>query len=419
MSHGTTRAGAAVRPEPAPSPPTRAARSRQRRSRALAPLVATCAVVVALGGCGPAAKPPAPVRSSTPPPLITGIPVEVAPPPRVLGSGVPLDAPILEVRAPAPPPPKLARGKGRNDAKLAEGDAALARGEFAVAEAAYAAARKLALRDPAPLVGIVRARLTLKDVPTAYGMGEGNPHLVWARLQLDDAIKLDPAFAPAQLELGRAWLVEGKPDLALKALDKAVAHAPNDAEVHTSRGVALVALGKLSESIEALQKGASLAPNDADRHSNLGVALLAAGRVDDAVSAFERAVTLAPDDSHIRNDLGAAYLMAGSLQKALPHLERAVRLHPRLGRHRSHLCYACMVAGDLPNAVAICQEAVAVEPGYFEGWLNLGTAHAKSGALAEARKAYDEAGKLRPDSPRLPPLLEELAEIEKSTTPPK
>src|SRR5262249_7994083 len=151
-----------------------------------------------------APAPPPLLTAPTPPPATTA---EAADP----GSGVPLDAPGAATPPAPSPPPALSRGDGTpSDKALADGDAAFANGDFAVAEKAYKKAAGLAPKDPAPIVGHVRARAAKANVPTDYNAAPRDPVLLAAVRDLGRAIKLDASYAPAHLELGRALLVLGR-----------------------------------------------------------------------------------------------------------------------------------------------------------------------------------------------------------------
>ncbi|HLM74083.1 MAG TPA: hypothetical protein VK459_15360, partial [Polyangiaceae bacterium] len=74
--------------------------------------------------------------------------------------------------------PSVARGTGSPaDKKLVEGDAAYARGDYQAAEKAYRTAADLDRKDPAPIVGAVRARLAKDDVPSDFGGAPTSPAL--------------------------------------------------------------------------------------------------------------------------------------------------------------------------------------------------------------------------------------------------
>ena len=179
----------------------------------------------ALSACGGSS--PEPVRSASGPPLVVdtsaadaGAFLQVAP--SAAAPLPPKDEPAA-VPAPLPATTKLARGNGsRADAALQAGDAAYDADDFALAETKYREASTLAPKDGAPLVGLARVAIAKTNLPTDYNAAPKHPLLEKTAAQLRQAIKLDPQFAPAHTELGRALLMLGKADDALVAFRKAI-----------------------------------------------------------------------------------------------------------------------------------------------------------------------------------------------------
>lgn len=333
--------------------------------------------------------------------------------PAVTGSGVPLDAPMTAAPVESPSP-RVARGTGTpSDKQLEVGDKAYASGDFAGAERAYRAAAALDAKDPAPIVGVARARLAKDNVSTDFNGGPGNRTLLAMVIELKRAAALDDRYSPAHLELGRAFLVLGRADEALVSLKRAVDLAPSDAEAHSALGVAHVASGKLPDAVRELTRAAELAPGDAERHTNLGTALLASGKTPEAIRAFERASKLAPNDARTLNDLGTALLAANDPDRAIPHLQAAVGRDPQRATYRQNLGYAFHLKGDAVKAMALYREALQLDPKLASAWINLGNALARGGKYKEARESYMKAHALDPTDPRVKAVLAELEGLEK------
>src|SRR6185437_3739312 len=143
------------------------------------------------------------------------------------------------------------------------GDTAFAAGDHAAAEKAYHAAEAKDRKDPAAIVGAMRAKIAKAGVTTDFNSAPKHPVLVSAVGELKRAIKLDDSYAPAHLELGRAYLVLGSTGEALESLRRAVELAPGDAEAHSALGIAHLAGGHLPDAIRELARSAEIAPGDA------------------------------------------------------------------------------------------------------------------------------------------------------------
>lgn len=94
-------------------------------------------------------------------------------------------------------------------------------------------------------------------------------------------------------------------------------------------------------------------PSSVDAILQSVTAFIAQGRVDEAVAGYRRALVLAPGDGRICLNLGAVLSWMGNSEEALTLFERATQLIPQVS----------------------------------QGWYNLGNAHYRRGALAEAEVA--------------------------------
>ena len=308
----------------------------------------------------------------------------------------------------------LARGDGQPaDAALFAGDKAYFRDDYATAEKHYREARRLAPKDVAPGVGLLRIRLATSKIPTDYAAAPKNPTMLRLLQQAQALLKQDPAYGPAHVEKGRIELILGRASAALSSLRTGVKLAPADPEAHSALGVSLLATGKTPEALEAFRKAAALDPSNADRQTNLGTAYMMRGRVSEAIRAYERAVLLSPTSARARGDLGTAYLSANRPKLAMKHLRRAIKLEPKRATFVSNLGYAEQQQGKIDQAIASYRRAIKLDPKLGSAWINLGTALARKGKLSEAEQAFKKALLLDPSDPRAKANLEELALLRK------
>ncbi len=358
-----------------------------------------------------------PASSATPNPLVTApLPIPSSVLSASVGSGVPLDAPVSDEPAnDATTFIPLARHNNTPaDRALDEGDSAYRLGQFLGAQKAYEKAVGLAPKDPAPIVGVVRSRLSAENAPVDIAAAPKHPGLEAAVVDLEKAVRLDEKFVPARLELGRTFLVLGRMDEALAVLRRAIDLVPQHAEVHSTFGVALLASGMVEAGARELQIAAGMDANSAVRFQNMGTALFALGKPSEAVQAFERAVSFAPKDARIQNQLGTALLTEGQTDRALEHLQAAVKRDPKRATYRSNLGYAWAQKGEIERAIVIYREALTLDERLVSAWINLGNALAKQRKFREAHGAYDKALALDPTDPRVKAVIEELETIERS-----
>ncbi len=100
-----------------------------------------------------------------------------------------------------------------------------------------------------------------------------------------EAIRLQPDFAPARLNLG-AILCDVKHDYtgAEAEFRETIRRQPHDAAAHLNLGTALVAQGKVSEAIAAYREAIRHKPELAEAHCNLGLALRQQGQYAEALA---------------------------------------------------------------------------------------------------------------------------------------
>lgn len=294
---------------------------------------------------------------------------------------------------------------------LALADAALQREDYAAAVQQYREARRLAPEDPAPLVGLVQARIGAWQIPTEYAGAVDESRLGSLFELLSQAERLDPSFGPLHLQRGRLWLMKGQPQAARAELELALDRLPRDAEAHSALAVANLALGDKGAALEGFRRAAELEPNTPERQANLGTALMMHGDVRQAITAYRRAVQFAPNDARAHGDLGTALLAGHDVDGAMPHLMKAHQLAPERATFMSNLGYAHQLRGELEQAVHWYQRAIERDKRLNSAWINLATARAQQRRFDEARRALDEAERIDPSDPRIPANRQELEQM--------
>lgn len=130
--------------------------------------------------------------------------------------------------------------------------------------------------------------------------------------ELQEAIRLRPAYAEAHSNLGAALGAKGQLDEAIGQLQETIRLKPDYAEAHNNLGVAFDRQGRVDEAVSHLQEAIRLKPASAATHFNLGNALLNDGQVDEAILQFQQAIRLKPDDANARNNLARAQEMGSA-----------------------------------------------------------------------------------------------------------
>ena len=103
--------------------------------------------------------------------------------------------------------------------------------------------------------------------------------------------------------------------------------SPDYAEAHANLGTALAQQGRLDLALPHMRKAVQYSPKDANAHRNLALALLLMGKPAEALPEAEQAVKLSGGkDPSMLNLLGRVYGEMGRVPEALRALRQALAL---------------------------------------------------------------------------------------------
>jgi protein O-mannosyl-transferase len=121
---------------------------------------------------------------------------------------------------------------------------------------------------------------------------------IWA-----DTVAKCPDNVRARCNLGRALLTMGKLPEAVEQYEQALRIQPNFAPAHDSLANALVKEGRLDEAIQHYEQALRFDSGLVDAHYDFGVALEKAGRAPEAIQQYEQALRLRPSFTGARSAL--------------------------------------------------------------------------------------------------------------------
>jgi tetratricopeptide (TPR) repeat protein len=231
--------------------------------------------------------------------------------------------------------------------------------------------------------------------------------------EFNQALKVDPNYAPAYAGLGEAywigfqqlnqskqWLIN-----AQRSCEKALVIAPGLTDGHTCLGNVLKATGQYGKAVEqyrkavdqdpqsdealvgladsyrklgdssaaeaTYKKAVSVRPNYWGVYSWLGWFYYGQSRYADAAEMFKKVNDLAPDNYRGYYDLGAMYLLLGRYPEAIEALKHSIDLRPRYEAY-GNLGYAYFLLHQFPDAVAALEEGIKLDGRAWPLWGNLG-----------------------------------------------
>ena len=230
-----------------------------------------------------------------------------------------------------------------------------------------------------------------------------------AAAKREKAAKLDPNYAPAQVNLGLALIESGKFSLAGPHLDRAIQLLGQNSEAAYPRYLRAKIYSEQHQTEKAIaeqQRAVSLRPDFAEAWSDLGSARKILLDDAGALVAFEKAVRFAPKDPVAQERFGSELLSQGKAHEALPHLEEAVRLDAQSQTALYNLQRALLDDGHPEEAAAVKAKLTALlrEKDQADQHAimaiqlnNQGAALEKAGKLPEAFQKYQAASHLYPE----------------------
>ncbi len=213
------------------------------------------------------------------------------------------------------------------------------------------------------------------------------------------AIRLKGAEPGYHGNLGLVYQALGRFDEAAASHRRALALAPAFAEAHCNLGYVLVRQGHAAEAVEACRRALALRPDLAPARYNLALAFDALGESALAEAQCRKALAGSPGNAELHFLLGLSCQKQGRFDEAFACFERALALRPDHAGAHCLLGVEWMRRSRLDDAILALEQALALEPAHAEACYFLGYARLQQGRHEEAREALLKALTLRPDYP--------------------
>jgi tetratricopeptide (TPR) repeat protein len=207
------------------------------------------------------------------------------------------------------------------------------------------------------------------------------------------ATQLDPASAPAYLNLGLSRLQEGRLDDAVTALNRAATLAPKLRGANLFLGIARYRKNDYPSAATALKREIQLDPKNAQALMWLGVVQLGAGDAEAASASLDKAAKLNPGDVDILYHRGRAHMLVSKAS-----YEQMYQADPQSWRVHQALAQSFVEADRLEDAAKECEIAVQLrplEPGLHE---ELADIYWKQNQLEKAEATFKEELKIDDES---------------------
>jgi len=142
------------------------------------------------------------------------------------------------------------------------------------------------------------------------------------------ALRLDPVFVPALINLADLYRLKNEDDKGEPLLREALERDSDNADAHEALGLWLVRQDRQAEALPHFEQASRLQP-DSSRHSYVyGIALQSLNQTDHALRVLEGAVRRHPGDRQILRALIAIHRDRRAYDKALQYANRLAALDP-------------------------------------------------------------------------------------------
>jgi eukaryotic-like serine/threonine-protein kinase len=212
--------------------------------------------------------------------------------------------------------------------------------------------------------------------------------------ELEEAVRLDPQFASAYLELSFDYGFEGdlrKADEVNRKIDQLQSRLPRREQLLFQVNQA----GRsrdLEAQIRAVESVIAEFPRESDSRASLGVALLGASQPDRAISILREGLTYDPKDESLWNILGYAYANKGDQAAALQANDQYIAIRPGDPNPVDTRADIFFWFGRDDEALAAYRKVLELKPDFqsFEEYVKLAVVYADQGKYALAEAALQE-----------------------------
>lgn len=247
----------------------------------------------------------------------------------------------------------------------------------------------------------------LRAISDAGWLGEGSApdRAAFDRLVAERRSRTEERNATWFYNQGVILTDQGHVAEAIGKYREALRLQPEYREALMNLGLLLTRSGRAGEAIPVLERLVAIDPGHAGAHLNLGNALQSLGRSAEAASHYREVIRVAPDQAFAHNGLGNALQSLGRHREAEGHYARALEIRPGYASAHTNWGNALSAQGRGDEAIAHYAEALRLQPDYANAHLNWGMLLARAGRFGEAVGHFEAAARIEPRNPNAQRLL--------------
>ena len=264
----------------------------------------------------------------------------------------------------------------------------LQRKDFAGARAAYERALKLNPNSMEALAGITmldlrekRASEAQARVETRLAAAPDQPQLLLLAAQVYNAqrdfakaeatlrrlIQIEPGNAVAYTMLARGYLVQGKREEALAEFDQIAGRDPKNIGAQTVAAIIVQQQQNIPEARKRYEQIINAEPRAAVAANNLAWIYADAGEnLDEALKLARSAEAQFPDNPDVHDTIGWVYYQKELPSLAITSFERSIAKAPDNPLYHYHLALAYEKGGDQTRARRAAEQALKIKPDFAD-----------------------------------------------------
>jgi len=233
------------------------------------------------------------------------------------------------------------------------------------------------------------------DLPAVYfymaQVDSAQEQAAQAQQALTEALRLQPGYLPALLDLGNLSLQQNNANAALAYASQVIATSFWVADAHVIAGSSYLLQGDLNQAQRAFELAAGLNPRSPAAQEHLGRVLGMRGNYADAEKAYEAALAIAPDYAPALSGLAGILEKEGKTKQANVRIDRQIAAQPRAFQLYVAKAEFCIAQKDWTCAEHSYQQTLAVNSYYVNGYLALAHIYAATNRPQGMIQAYEAA----------------------------
>jgi tetratricopeptide (TPR) repeat protein len=210
-------------------------------------------------------------------------------------------------------------------------------------------------------------------------------------------LAVEPDHADSLHLVGVIAQQNGRHDIALDLIGRAIARNDRVALFHCNMGVVLRSLGRLDDAVAHFDRALALDPRHYESLNNLGYALKDQGKLEEAARRLRQALALRPNYAEAHNNLGTVLLAQNRAKEAAAHYRHALDIRPQYPDAHFNLGTALFSERKLDEAAVQFNRVIALKPDHAAAHFSLGAVNAYANRFDAALAQCEKAIALKPD----------------------